>query len=394
MTGLEILGVATAGLIGFGVLESLLHRQRLESIPIRIHVSGTRGKSSVARLIAAGLRHGGITTAAKTTGTLARMILPDGRELPIFRPTGANIIEQLRVIETAKSLKARALVIECMALQPELHWISENKMVRATHGVITNVRADHLDVMGPTEADVGRALAGMIPVKGVLVTGEQKYQGILAAAARDRKTEIVTLSRSEIEAVTDEELARFPHLEHRENVALALKVLELLDVPRDVGLNGMWLASPDPGALTEHLVDFFGRKIAFVNALAANDPESTETIWNLALDRHPSVEKRIALFNLRSDRPGRTTQLARTTFWHEADSVVLMGTGAYLFARECSKAGIGPSRLVFADQGGVEEVFETIVAECGRDNLVVGMANIGGLGLGLVQHFKNRQTLT
>ena len=35
-------------------------------------------------LIAGGLREGGVVTCAKTTGTLARMILPDGRFLAMF----------------------------------------------------------------------------------------------------------------------------------------------------------------------------------------------------------------------------------------------------------------------------------------------------------------------
>jgi len=82
----------------FGAAEFVLHRRALFKIPIRIHVNGTRGKSSVTRLVAAGLRAAGVKTCAKTTGTLARMILPDGSELPIYRPAGANIIEQKRIV--------------------------------------------------------------------------------------------------------------------------------------------------------------------------------------------------------------------------------------------------------------------------------------------------------
>src|SRR5512137_356517 len=83
-------------LIGFG--ESHFHGRNLLRIPIRIHVNGTRGKSSVVRLIAGGLRESGTVTCAKTTGTLARMILPDASEYPIFRPAGANVIEQMRIV--------------------------------------------------------------------------------------------------------------------------------------------------------------------------------------------------------------------------------------------------------------------------------------------------------
>ena len=98
MTGSQLLIVLFVALIAWGTLESYRHRQNLKRIPIRIHVNGTRGKSSVTRLIAAALREAGLVTCAKTTGTLARMILPDAREVPIFRPAGANVIEQARIV--------------------------------------------------------------------------------------------------------------------------------------------------------------------------------------------------------------------------------------------------------------------------------------------------------
>lgn len=394
MIGIELLGAAAAGLIGLGAAETLRHRQRLSRIPIRVHISGTRGKSSVTRLVTAGLRAGGVKTCGKTTGTLPRMILPDGREVPVFRPSGANVIEQVRIVQAAAQLGAQALVVECMALLPELHWIAENKLVRATHGVITNVRADHLDVMGPTERDVGLALAGMIPVRGMLFTAERKHLDLLRHACEDRETKLIAVSDEQLGAVTDEELATFRYLEHRENVALALRILEELGVPRDKGLEGMWSAAPDPGALTDVEVDFFGRRILFVNAFAANDPDSTERIWNMARDRHPDVDRTIAIFNLRDDRPSRTLQLARdSTFWHAADRVVLIGSGVYLFARVADAAGFDIGKLVYADQQSVEEIFELIVGHCRARTLVVGMANIGGQGLKLVRHFRNRAIL-
>jgi poly-gamma-glutamate synthase PgsB/CapB len=394
--GVGLLGAASALLLGLGALETVAHRRRLARIPTRIHVGGTRGKSSVTRLVAAALRHAGIVTAAKTTGTLARMILPDGREVPVFRPRGPNIIEQLRIVSAAERLGAEALVVECMALEPELHWTSESKLVRATHAVITNVRADHLEVMGPTEADVARALAGIVPVGGVLVTAERRHRAILAAAAADRGSRLVTVEDEDLARVGDDDLTRFVHLEHRDNVAVALKLCAELGVAHDAALAGMWLAAPDPGALVESEIEFFGRRIVFLNGFAANDPLSTETVWRLGRARHPGA-RIIAVFNLRADRPHRTIQLARETrFWHEAEHVVLMGGGAYLFAREASKAGVDPSRFVHADfepPGRIDEVFETIAELCGPYNLVIGVANIGGAGLALARYFRNRRSL-
>jgi len=39
----------------WGIIEHINHQKRVDSIPIRIHVNGTRGKSTTTRLIAAGL---------------------------------------------------------------------------------------------------------------------------------------------------------------------------------------------------------------------------------------------------------------------------------------------------------------------------------------------------
>ncbi|MBM4359827.1 MAG: poly-gamma-glutamate synthase PgsB [Deltaproteobacteria bacterium] len=391
---LELLATAAGTLLGLGALELALHRRNLGAIPIRIHVAGTRGKSSVTRLVAGGLRAAGNATAAKTTGTLARMLLPDGREVPIHRPRGPTVTEQARIVAAAREVGARALVLECMALQPELHWVSESKLVRATHAIITNARADHLDVMGPTAADVARCLAGMVPLGGTLVTAERRHLPILAAACEDRGTTLLAVDDAEIAAISDEELSRFGHVEHRENVAVALRLLQSLSISREVALRGMWDAPADPGALTEHALAFFGRHIVFVNAFAANDPESTERIWNLARARHPELDRVIALFNLREDRPDRTCQLATdATFWRSADRVLVIGTGAEHFAREAARSGVGDERLTQVDDARLEDLFETIVEHCGRAALVVGMGNIGERGLDLVRMFRNRATL-
>ena len=391
MRGFDLLVVIAVTLALLGVVEVLLHRRNLRRIPIRIHVNGTRGKSSVTRLIAGGLRAGGLVTCAKTTGTLARMILPNGKEVPVFRPAKANVIEQLRIVAAAAAQDAQALVIECMALQPELQWLCEGKFVQATHGVITNARPDHLEVMGPDEVDVAKALAAMTPRRGKLFTTERKHLGIFSDAAKDRRSELVAVDEKETAQVTAEDLAGFGYTEHADNVALALRVCADLGIARDVALKGMWQAAPDPGVLTEHELSFFGREIVFVNGFAANDPVSTEMIWNLALDRHPDVERRIAVFNCRADRPDRSLQLGTSCVsWRPPDHVVLMGTGTYLFARAAVRAGMDSTKLVFVEDAKVDQIFETIISLVGRSALVMGMGNIGGQGLELGRYFRNR----
>ncbi|MEZ5302918.1 MAG: poly-gamma-glutamate synthase PgsB [Verrucomicrobiales bacterium] len=289
MSSFLLLAATTAGLVGGGVYELAAHRQRLRKIRHRIHVNGTRGKSSVARLIGAGLRAGAISTCTKTTGTLPRMILPDGKEYPVFRPAKANVIEQVRIVRTAAEWGAEALVAECMALRPRFQWLCEEKLINATHAVITNARADHLDVMGPGEEDVAWALCGMVPPGGKLFTAERRHLGILQQACDDRGCELIATTEAEVAAVTPEEIDSFSYMEHAENIALALRVCAEFGVDRGTAIAGMHAAVPDPGAMTAHELDFFGRRIYFVNGFAANDPESTERIWKMALERYPDV---------------------------------------------------------------------------------------------------------
>ena len=391
MVSFFVLLALLAVIVGLGAAEYSEHKKNLGRLRLRIHVNGTRGKSSVTRLIAAGFREAGIRTSAKTTGTLARMIFPDGQEYPVYRPGRANVIEQVRIARTAVQVESEALVIECMALQPLLQWISESRLVQATHAVITNARPDHLDVMGPDDDSVALALAGMIPEKGKLYTCETRRLHLLEYACRDRGTDLIHVSAEEAAAIPDAEMARFSYVEHKENVALALRVCADAGISQEVALRGMASASPDPGALTYHTIDFFGREITFVNAFAANDPESTEQLWRIALADHPNVSKRIALFNCRADRQDRSRQLGEAMAnWPGMDHCILMGNGTFIFARAAVGQGASSLKFAFAEEGRVDDIFEMVVDLAGDSALVVGMGNIGGQGLEVARYFRNR----
>lgn len=378
----------------FLFVEYRIHAKNLNSIPIRVHVNGTRGKSSVTRLIAGALREHGVKTFAKTTGTLPRMIMDDGREYPIFRPAGANIIEQLRIVSLAANNKAEALVIECMAVQPRLQSLTELKFVRATHGVITNARADHLDVMGPSERDVTLALLGTVPAQGKLFTAEHDYSEEFEEVCRDRKSQLHVLATGDVEAVTDEDMSGFTYVEHRENVALVLKICASLDIPRDVALRGMWKAQRDPGAMSEYEIDFFGRRILFVNGFAANDPESSERIWRMALQAHQDFDRKIMVLSARADRPDRSKQLGEAIInWPQADTYVLMGSGVYVLFRTAVASGVDSSKFVYAEGMATSQIFEEIIGISGQSAMVMGVGNIVGPGMELVNYFRNRRIL-
>ncbi len=373
------------GLTLAGVVEAALHRRTLDAIRIRVHVNGTRGKSSVTRLIAAGLRAGGVRTCAKTTGTLPRWIGPDGAEEPLYRVGPPNVGEQRAVARRARKLDADALVVECMALDPFLQWVSAARLIRPTHGVVTNVRADHLEQMGPTTRDVARALAGSVPYGGRLYVTCGAHSDVLFRAARERNTEIVRLDESDAARVRPEELARFGYVEHAENVALSLAVCADLGVPRATALAAMQRAAPDPGALTILPAVVRGQRITFVNGFAANDPESTERVWELAVERVPR-ERRVALFNCRADRPERSQQLGRAVArWTRADSYVVVGSGTHFFVAAAERGGLARGALHVSEGEHVTHVLSRLADVADSGALVVGLGNIGGVGLELLQ---------
>ena len=311
LSPLIILGALALFLIISGLFEFRYHQLTLANLPVRIHVNGTRGKSSVTRLIAAGLRAGGRRTFAKTTGTAPRVIDAQGIDRIIHRLRRPSIGEQVRLLKYFASEKPDVVVMECMAVQPQYQWISEHQMVKSQIGVITNARPDHLDEMGPTEVDVVKSLCNSIPIEGTVVTAEEKHKHIIESVAKNNRSEMLF---SEEKSVSDSELNKFKYIEHPQNIAIALDVCRKMGVSRDVALGGMHSVQPDLGALV--VWKLLGTKgaLQFVNGMAANDPVSTLQIWKFVIDRYPTNSGTAVFFNSRDDRPIRTKQMLELTF--------------------------------------------------------------------------------
>ena len=308
---LLILGFLATFLIIAGLLEFRYHQISLSGIPIRIHVNGTRGKSSVTRLIAAGLRAGGKRTFAKTTGTAPRVIDSKGIDRIIHRLRKPSIGEQVRLLKYFSNEKPDVVVMECMAVQPQYQWISEHQMVKSDIGVITNARPDHLDEMGPTEEDVVKSLCNSIPVSGVLVTAEQKHKNIIKKVTYDNNSDFIL---SDENSLSNEYIDNFSYIEHPQNIAIALDVCEKLGVDREIAIGGMHQVQPDLGALIVWKLNGQKGSLQFVNGMAANDPVSTLQIWKFVIDRYPTKSATAVFFNSRDDRPMRTKQMLELTF--------------------------------------------------------------------------------
>lgn len=387
---MSFLILATILLIVYWIIEYYMHLKNVKKVPIRIHVNGTRGKSSVTRLIAAGLRAGGIRAVAKTTGTLPRIIHPDGKESAIVRLMGANIIEQKYIFRNTVAMKPEAIVIECMAVNPIYQWIVERRLVKATTGVLTNARLDHTDLMGETVADIAKSLSNFFPPNKVCYTAENddKIFAVLNQRAKKFGTDLQQVLPKD---VTKEELLGFSYIEHADNVQLALKVCEAHGINRSVALKGMQGAIPDPGALTQHRVVEGDKTLMFYNVFAANDPASTEFLYHRITD-HIHQGTKIIILNSRSDRFFRTDQLLEVCKNVEFDYLLLTGESPQKAYDHAIDLGIDKKKVIKIGQPLVHQIYEKILSLTNKEAHIAGIGNIAGeikYGAQIVAHFKH-----
>ena len=353
-----------AAVLLFLMLRAMPLRAALASVPVRIHVGGTRGKTTVCRLIAAALESGGIRTLAKTTGTEPMLILPDGTERPWRRAGPPTIGEQRRFALLAARLGAEATVLECMAIRPELVRACERDLVRATVAVLTNVRPDHLEDMHSLQA-IADSQLGFIPANGVLVAAEEALSQTLRERAAALGTAVVAVPTAGL-GVPDA------------NQAIALAVC------RAVGSTApeSFRMEPDPGAFSVVPIMINGRRFRFANAFACNDVVSLD---RLRRERAIANAPAVVLLNHRNDRPLRSLQfLDYVASLPERPGLLLAGATPWL-RRAARLRGLNARAIAGMPWTDGIALLERVAAEIPDDAMVWGVGNYRGRGAAIVR---------
>ena len=379
------------------LIERLALDSRLRRVPVRICVAGTRGKSSVVRLIAGALREAGLNVLAKTTGSRAALILPDGTERELRRRGLPSILEQKQIVRTAARLGAKILVTEMMSIREECLLAESRRLIRPGVLVLTNVRLDHLDLMGRSREEIAVCLASAFPLHGTVILPEEEFFPIFEQKGRALGTKLILARKS---VMKDGELAAaLPYEEFEANVRLALETVRELGIGEETALRGMAAAPPDFGALRiwDALRTGLGPAVSFVNAFAANDPGSSSEALDRVMDK-PSFSGRmfIGLLNLRDDRGDRTLQWAEALERGDFDRltrIAVIGGQARAFGRRLKKrAGWPEGRLVVFKERAPAAVCEGLLRLADGPAVVIGLGNIGGLGKGIVEHWERMGT--
>lgn len=252
---------------------------------IRVLVTGSRGKSTVVRMIHRAMVECGMKAYGRITGVIPRTLTQSG-EFPIVRFSGAHV-EEMRWWVSSISPEAEGIVMENSAVSLELQPLAA-RWLKPSISVLTNVRPDHQDVWGDGENNAAMALCPGIPEGGLVVVGEEVRSCPLAMSLLAERGCDVRVASSPIGEVS--------HRSSNESIALETCMAMGMDV--DKSLNAIRSMEPDIADFS--LVRLERGELAF--AFSANDLVTTEELfvslgWNRA-----SVT---VLFNHRRDRPER-----------------------------------------------------------------------------------------
>ena len=359
---------ALAACIAWLGIAAWLHRRHLRAVPVRIHVAGTRGKSTTTRLIAAGLRAGGFRAVAKTTGTEPRLIRPDGSEAPWRRRGPASVHEQMRFFAQAARIGADVAVIECMAIRPELVSASENHLIRATAAVITNTRADHFEELGQHPDAAADAVRWAIPANGKLFVAAEAATSVLQSFAEQRGAETIVVDTAGLGALAADR-------------ALALAVCAAHGVPAATAGPAMDTAVTDPGSFFIRPLVIGGKTVRFANAFACNDVASLALLWPMV----DGIGTPVVLLNTRRDRPLRTRHfLAFLAAQTPLPALFVVGDPlALLLAR---RAGFGRDAVRRLRGRTAAAALAELAARTPSGGVIWGVGNYRGCGARLVAH--------
>ena len=153
-----------------------------------IHVTGTNGKGSTVRVATSLLNARGLTVGAYTSPDLERVnerIARDGESIP--DGDLAEVLSALADLEDLMGarphrfdlLTAAAFrwfadeAVDAAVIEVGLGgtWDATN-VVQPEVAVITNIELDHVEVLGPTRADIAADKAGIVKAGSILVLGE------------------------------------------------------------------------------------------------------------------------------------------------------------------------------------------------------------------------------
>jgi len=377
-----IITIILVFIISLLIIEKQMVQRSVRSLSLRIHVNGTRGKSSVTEYVAAGLSGSQYEVMAKITGILPTVILKGVKE-KIERNGVARVQEQLNIIRLAERKKVNALVLECMSIAPELQKL-ESSAFQPHIYVITNIRDDHREGMGTSIESQAEAICSAIPKNCMVITNEKHFLDKIRDKASVRNSIVITPEELDHEMADTLPYGVFP-----ENIALALAVCKEAGVePIRSGRAILKMLSDCPSPLTTFSDG--NKSLHFLNAFSVNDIDSTELFishWKRVIDHRG---KTTIVFNTREDRPLRTSifseWIAKDQQFYER--IILTGNHKERAKYSLLKSGVEKVKIMAWKRELLNDFKMNLINILPDRSLVVGVGNIGGDGFHILNTLK------
>lgn len=312
----------TVGYLGTHINTLVQMRKARKKIPLVVGGWGTRGKSGTERLKAALFNSMGLSVLSKTTGCEAMFLFgPANRpmkEMFLFRPYDkASIWEQVFLARLTAKLGADVFLWECMGLTPRYIDIIQNQWMRDDVATITNCYPDHEDLQGPAGIEIPIVMQRFVPHKSTLIASEESMLPLLEDAARQKRTELQSVTWLDAGLLTDDVVSRFPYEEHPNNIALVARLAKTLNIPEDFALKAMAdNVVADLGVLKIYPVaEVEQRNLAFINGMSANERLGAMGNWQrtglVDLTLQDNADTWLAIvINNRADRIARSKVFA------------------------------------------------------------------------------------
>lgn len=360
------LGFALAW-VTFLLAEQYFLRRARAAVPTRILVTGTRGKSSLVRILVAGARVAEPSAWGKITGDVPTLLCPDG-DRRIRRRGPARLGEQARILRQCRRHQVRCLVAEAMTISPEL-MKAEAQLLRPAVVALVNVRDDHQETLGEDRDLQRKAYLDSLPAQSRWVT-------------RDPALASCAVGRQAVRPRDPSLLAGLSSVQ-RELVLLADEVLAELGWDSDAALRAMVAVARPMNNVPRWLV-WERRDFVFLDAFSANDTESLAHLWEswrreLGANRPWSV-----ILATRADRPLRTRRFcAWLTQRDDVEKVFVTGSHRQAARWLLRRKGIPVEDL--GDAAAAMGLREGEIPATVRENgpVLIGIGNSRGLGLGL-----------
>jgi poly-gamma-glutamate synthase PgsB/CapB len=342
---------------------------RLHRIPLRVLVTGSRGKSSTVRLIHAALTAGGVPTLGKMTGTASRELDTAGGEHRTNRIGQVSILEMLETVNRSfkrDAIAPRAVVLECMAVTPDLIELCTDDIVRPQVSLITNALWDHLEEQGTTLAGIAMSLSKVMSGADIAITAEPREttRAVLAYEAQRYGCAFDAVSGDQ---VPQEIRVRLPGA-HPDNVAMALAVAAFAGITRETAVLGMEGATEEPLPTRPETALIDGIEWWYRDIGSINDTDSLTSALKAAKSQLPPDTVTLAILTTRWDRPLRAIQFAASITPADVDGIVIVGEPDIVVRHYARRSGWTNDRIIRVGTWGFGErpIYQRIKALAGR----------------------------